>query len=173
MSIKYELSKIKDSFGKVRSDMLFLSKQLGENYDHFMKEHDKISSRIDKLSQEVKENIQTIKNNHINAAAPNNDKEIEYLKHQIKELKDEVSNVHTEHFNLSKVLEEVKKSKKDVKDLKEKLHSSELEIFLLKERLVEKDSEIKQLKDLSKTIFELVDDLSKIELEMINTKHKK
>ena len=90
-----------------------------------------------------------------------------------KELKVEVGEVHKEHFNVAKVIDDLKKDKNDIKGLKEKLHSSELEIFLLKERLVEKDSQINQLKDVSKTIFDVLDELAKVEVEMLNLEHKK
>ena len=171
MTLKLELSKIRNSFSKVREDMLFLSKHVSENYEHFLKEHSIIEGKITKLSDELKEHINYIKKEHIQTPNPDAS-EINYLREQIKELKEEVSNTHKEHFNLSKVLEDISKNKKNIKEMKEKLHSSELEIFLLKEKLSEKDLEIKQIKDVSKTIFNIVDELSKVELEMLNVKSK-
>lgn len=173
MSIHSELSKVKDAFSKVRSDMVFLSKQISENYDDFLSKHDSLANKVEKLSHEVKTHLTTIKEIHLSSSSNTSSSDISYLKNQVKELKEEVSNVHKEHFNLSKIVDDIKKDKHDIKDLKEKLHSSELEIFLLKERLVEKDVEIKQLKDVSKTIFDILDDISKVEIDMLNLEHNK
>jgi predicted RNase H-like nuclease (RuvC/YqgF family) len=173
MSLNSELSKVRDGFSKVRSDMIFLSKQMGENYDEFMKKHNDVSDKVEKLTEEVRSHIKNIKETHIVNESDASKSDILYLKNQIKELKDEISLVHQEHFNVSKVMEDLKKDKTDIKDLKNKLQSSELEIFLLKERLVEKDSEIKQLKDVSKNIFDVLDELAKVEVDMLNLEQKK
>ncbi len=171
MSLSYELSKIKDAFVKVRNDMNFLSGKISENYEEFMRHHQKLHTQVQELSEKLKHQINEIKHMDFSHSSFS-DKDILDLKHEIKELKRQVVYTHEEHGKITTMLADIKKAKSDVKDLKEKLHSSELEIYLLKERIAEKDVEIKQIKDVNKHMFSIIDDLSHIELDIINRASK-
>ncbi|MCA9495339.1 MAG: hypothetical protein KC589_00195 [Nanoarchaeota archaeon] len=172
MNIAYEFSKVKDAFGKVRTDLAFLGDKIGENYDDFMKNHNKLALKVAKLSEDMKSNMdelraKTLGGGHID------DKELFDIKLAIKDLKEELTQIQKEHHKVVSTIDSVKKEKtpsKEIKNIKEKLHASELEIFLLKERMIEKDLEIKQIKEVNKHMFAIIDDLSKAELDMLNLK---
>ena len=166
MSIAVEFTKVKEAFSKVRYDLVSLSKQMGDNYENFLREHETLTNKVLEVRSELLEKIEELKNVHLVSDISNS--EIETIKASIKELKAEVASTHKEHDRAIKLVDELRKDKKDIKDLKEKFQSSELELFLLKEKLVEKDMEIKQIKEVSKHLFEIVDELSKIELDLIN-----
>lgn len=172
MNISYELSKIRDAFAKVRTDMTFLAEKVGENYDTFMNNHKRLAEDVQVMGEKLKHQIDEIR--HMNFAARDDvsHKEVMDLKGEIKELKKELDLVSQKHFDVQNILSDLKKTNKDVKELKEKLHSSELEIFLIKERLSEKDVEVKQLKSVNKQMYKLIEDLSKLELELINNSKK-
>lgn len=168
MNTYHEFSKIKDAFSKVREDMSFLVTKVSENYDEFMKNHQKLSNEVSLLSKQLHENLDKLRQDdslHLKNASSS---EIEFLKREIKDLKEEVKNSHKVHFDMTSTIDNVKKNSEDIKDLKDKLRNGELEIYLLKERLLEKDIELKQIKDVNKHMFNLIDELSNIELELIN-----
>lgn len=173
MSIAYEFSKIKDAFYKVKNDMIFLSKQISDNYEDFMENHKKLAKEVSALSEKLQKNIEDVKSIHLTSGNIVSESELFNLKEEIKSLKNEISETQTHHNQIAKIVEDVKKDKKDIKELKEKLHSSELEIFLLKERIAEKDGELKHVKEISKSLFDIVTELSKVELDIINMNHKK
>jgi len=167
MSLSHELSKIKNSFSKVKVDMNFLADKISENYDDFIKHHKNLAKQIQNLKEELAPHLEKLKSEEFN----NNNyskKEILDLKKEIKDLKKELLETHSTHTDISLMLKDIKKNSKNIKDLKEKLHTNELEIFLLKDRIAEKDVEIKQMKDVNKHMFNVISDLSHIELEMIN-----
>lgn len=174
MTLASEFSKIKDAFSKVKNDMIFLSGQISENYDEYMRNHKNLADEVNGISERLHKVIHEVRNTHLRESIDDGTKEdISMLKQEIKFLKKEVDETHKEHNNIVKFLDDVKKNKNDIKELKEKLHSSELEIFLLKERIAEKDSEIKHVKDISKHLFDIVTELSKVELDMLNLDGKK
>lgn len=168
MNISEEFSKIRFSFSKVKYEMDILIDKISSNYDDFLTHHKKLSGEVEDLSSKVKlvlEKLNDPKSNHLNHF---NSTELNELKLEIKLLKEEVMHSEKKHSNISLVLEDVKKNKKDLKDLKTKLKSSELEIYLLKENLVQKDVEIKQIKEISRHLFNVVEELSKTELSLVN-----
>jgi chromosome segregation ATPase len=181
---KTELPKIKEGFLKVKNDMLFLSDKISENYSEFLLHHKDLSKQINHISTELQAQINHIKQSvqHANQNPHENqisNHEILKIKSEIKELKQIVSDSHGEHLKISSLVETLKQTKSLIKDnksdfkseikkLKEQTHSSELELYLLKERLSKKDDEIKDLKDISRKMFNIIDDLSKVELDLIN-----
>lgn len=174
MNLAYEFSKVKDAFGKVRTDLAFLGDKIGENYDDFMKHHNKLALKVEKLSDEMKSNMEVLKEKTLGGGHID-DKEIFDIRLAIKDLKAELSQIQKDHHKVVSTLDSVKKEKtpvKEIKDIKEKLHTSELEIFLLKERMIEKDIEMKQIKDVNKHMFSIIDDLSKAELDILNLSNK-
>ncbi len=170
MNIAHEFFKVRESFKKVKDDMNFVSNKISENYDEFMHEHKKLASEVEMLSTEIKDNIKKIKEVHIINSNPNNknDKDIHDLKAEIKLLKKDIIEIQKDHHDFVSSIEKIKSNKKEIKEVKEKLHSSELELFLLKDKLAEKDIEIKQIKEISKHLFDVVDDLSKAEIDLLN-----
>lgn len=170
--IKNELPKIRDGFLKVKNDMLFLSDKISENYNEFINNHKDLSKDINKISTHLQDQIHHIKDNLKHSPEEISTYELEKIKADISELKQIVNNTHGEHLKLSTIIEDIKKDKKDIKKLKEQLHSSELELYLLKEKLEQKDSEMIELKDISRKMFDLIDDLSRVELDLVNHKIK-
>jgi len=171
MGVTAEFFKIKEGFKKVREDMNYLSEKISENYDDFFKKHKIISLDVENLTLELKKSLEHLNKNHINKEAPKiSEKELLDIKSEIKHLKKEIVKIQDGHHNLINNISDIKNNKTEIKKLKEKLNSSELEIFLLKERLIEKDVEIKQVKEISKHLFNVLEDLSKTELELLNLK---
>jgi len=166
--IKHELPKIREGFLKVKNDMLFLSEKITENYTEFIKHHKDLSKEIHHISTNLQDQINHIKTNLKQTPEKISSHELSKIKSEISELKKIVSTTHGEHLKLTTIIEDVKKDKKDIKQLKEKLHSSELELFLLKEKIQQKDLEITELKDISRKMFDLIDDLSRVELDLVN-----
>ena len=41
-------------------------------------------------------------------------------------------------------------------------------MYLLKERMIEKDIEVKQLRDVNQKLFDIVNELAKVEMELAN-----
>ena len=171
MNISYEFSKIRDSFSKVRKDMTFLSDKISENYEEFTKEHEKLANAVHKLSNDIENQLHVAKTHVVHKEEGVSPKELLDLKTEVKELKKELIAMQRDHEHFTRTLDDVKRNSSesaDVKELREKLKSSELELFLLKERMIEKDVEVKQLKDVSQRLFDIVDELSKTELELLN-----
>lgn len=172
MNISQEFFKIKDGFRKVKDDMNFISSKITENYDDFIQKHSSLNNQIQELSKKLNSEIKEIKEKGLNSFNHLEPSELLYLKSEIKELKKEIFETHHNHSQISENINNIKKNKKEIKEIKEKLHTSELELYLLKERLIEKDVEMKQIKEVSKHLFNIVEDLSKTELELINIKNK-
>ncbi|NQZ84201.1 MAG: hypothetical protein HRU03_00645 [Nanoarchaeales archaeon] len=176
---KTELPKIKEGFSKVKNDMLFLSDKISHNYNEFLSNHKEISKQIHNVSNHLQEQIHHIKHHVKNKPDEISAFEFEKMKAEIKELKQIVSDSHGEHLKISSLIESIKHNKTSIKEnksemkaeikkLKEQTHSSELELYLLKEKLSQKDDEIKDLKDISRKMFDIIDDLSRIELDLVN-----
>ena len=172
MKISYELAKVKDAFSKVRNDMNFLSEKISSNYDDFMHEHRTMSKKIEELSKKVKSEIEELREagHHINGTA--SEKQMLDLKAEIKELKAETIKAQSDHHNVEILLSDMKKHGKSIRDVKDKLKSSELELFLIKEKLSEKDDEINQLKEVNKHLYAIVEELSGLEIELVNSQAK-
>lgn len=176
---KSELPKIKEGFFKVKNDMLFLSDKITENYNQFLSQHTELSKQIKHMSSELQDQITHIKDNLKNSPQLISTNEFEKMKVEIRELKLLVNDSHGEHLKISSLVESIKQNKSSIKEnklelkseikkLKEQTHSSELELYLLKEKLSQKDEEIKELKDISRKMFDIIDDLSRVELDLIN-----
>jgi chromosome segregation ATPase len=189
---KNELPKIKEGFSKVKNDMLFLSDKISHNYSEFVSHHKDLSKQINHMANELQNQITHIKQSieHANLNPQQNhisQHEIEKIKSEIKQLKQIVSDSHGEHLKISSLVENLKQAKtstknnsnnlnnnsitdmkKDIKKLKEQTKSSELELYLLKEKLSQKDDEIKDLKNISRKMFDIIDDLSRVELDLVN-----
>ena len=192
---KNELPKIKEGVSKVKNDMLFLSDKISHNYSEFVSHHKDLSNQINHMSNELQNQITHIKE-HIKNAQHNphqnqiTNHELEKIKSEIKQLKQIVNDSHGEHLKISSLVETLKQAKSnnhninnndnkkdtnsivnmksDIKKLKEQTKSSELELYLLKEKLSQKDDEIKDLKDISRKMFDIIDDLSRVELDLVN-----
>ncbi len=165
MNIAYELSKIKSSFRKVKEDMVYLSSKISNQYEEFLTSHRELSNRIESLSVELKSHLSDLKHQHHTY----DDSALHTLKLELGDLKKEMKELEKGHTSLSYKIEDAKKGPdvKEVHDMKEKIHSSELEIYLLKERMMEKDLEVKQLKDVNTHLFEIVDELARLEQEIV------
>ena len=167
-----EFKKIKSSFSRVKDDLMHLSSQIHEAYDDMMKKHELLKGEVNFLSSQIKGHTQTLENNKELFSK----QQMQHLKDIIKDLKSEVSQVHKEHSHLSIEVNNMKKKKVESRELDgihEKIHTTETELFLLKERMLEKDFQIKELKEMNKKLFELVDDLTKAELHVLNTSNSK
>lgn len=173
MNISQEFFKIREGFRKVRDDMNFIISKISQNYDEFMSKHTKIAQEVADLSSQVKINLEKIKEKSQESFHNFSNFDILDLKSQIKELKLEISQIEKSHNTIISAIDDIRSNKSEIKNIKEKLHSSELEIYLLKERLLEKDVEIKQIRDISKHLFNIVDELSKTELDLLNLKTDK
>lgn len=168
MNIAYELSKIKSSFRKVKEDMVYISSKISDQYDEFLKSHRELSNRIESLSVELKSHLSQLKHEHHSY----DDSALHTLKLELGDLKKEMKDLEKSHTTLSYKIEDFKnstgrKDTKEIHDMKEKIHSSELDIYLLKERMMEKDLEVKQLKDVNTHLFEIVDELARLEQEIV------
>lgn len=168
MNVAYEFSKVKEGFEKVKTDMEYLGKKIGDNYETFMREHYKLSKQVHSLSSEIKTHLEFIKDHHLHEQNKNSvsEKEIHDLKYIVKELREEVENTQKEHNKIIDLINEIKQDRKDIGKLKHRLENSELEIYLLKERLNEKDQEMTQVKDISSHLYKLVSDLAQTEIEL-------
>lgn len=166
MNIAYEFSKIKDAFAKVKADTNFISKKISENYENFMREHYKLTQEVKTLANEIKVHSDFIKENHLSEDSNVSEKELEDLKYIVKDLKKEIKSTQKENSKIHKVVEELKKGSSNYKELKEKLQSNELEIYLLKEKLNERDQEMAQMKEVNIHLFNLVSELSKLEIDL-------
>jgi len=165
MDFTNEFTKIKDSFLRVKEDITFLSNKVYENYDEFMQHHLK-------LVKEVKEITEHLKNQSKEFIESNkkklDDKGILNLKQDIKDVRKIIKSILAKYKALEKALSDIKENKKDIKELKKTTKNSQLEIYLLKERLIKKDDELKQIKEINRHMFNTLDELTKLELEMLN-----
>lgn len=169
MNIAYEFSKIKDSFKKVKNDMQAMADKINENYEDFWKKHGNLTKEIEKLSSEMQVHLANFRTTHLQSKEHiENSKEILTMKSEIRELKEILNKTFEHNLDIKSLIDSVKKNEATTKVLKERLQSSELEIFLLKERIVEKNVEIKQMKEISSHILKIIDDLSSVELEILN-----
>lgn len=168
MNISYEFSKIRNGFKKVKEDMLFLSNKIGENYEEFTRRHKILANDVENLTLELKKSLEELrgKNFHSNENVLSK-RDLNELREELKNLKSEVKEIQNDHSKFVSLVNDVKVNKKEIDELKEKLHSGELEVFLLKEKLVERDEEIKQMKEISRHLFNVVDELSKSELDIL------
>jgi peptidoglycan hydrolase CwlO-like protein len=166
MNIAYEFSKVKESFVKVKKDMYSLADKINENYDEFMKKHEGISREVVALSNMIRDHTESLKKKEREEGISH--KEIEQLKSEIRELKEHVNGSLKGNYDLRELVDKVRSNEKDVKALKSQLHSSELEIYLLKERMLEKNIELKQMKEISSHMLKIIEDLSSLEIELIN-----
>lgn len=172
MDLAHEFFKVKEGFKKVREDMNFIASKISENYDDFMSKHTKIAEDVAHLSNQVRINLEKLKERGEEGLSSLTSHDLLDLKGEIKELKLEIAHIEKSHGTVISAIEDIKSNKSEIKSVKEKLHSSELELYLLKERLLEKDVEIKQIKDISKHLFNIVDDLSRAEIDLLNLKTK-
>ena len=162
------------------------------HHNNLSKDIHKVTVSLQDQINHIKKNIinntefQTIKKNTINFKNQDLDTkqfaskaDILRIQSEIKELKQIVKDSHGEHIKISSLLEKIKENSSLIKDnkkenrdeikkLKEQTKSSELELYLLKEKLSQKDEEIKDLKDISRKMFDIIDDLSRIELDLVN-----
>ena len=162
------------------------------HHNNLSKDIHKVTVSLQDQINHIKKNIinntefQTIKKNTINFKNQDLDTkqfaskaDILRIQSEIKELKQIVKDSHGEHIKISSLLEKIKENSSLIKDnkkenrdeikkLKEQTKSTELELYLLKEKLSQKDEEIKDLKDISRKMFDIIDDLSRIELDLVN-----
>lgn len=165
--INKEFSKIRSSFSKVKDDLMHVSSQVHETYHEMMSKHDALASEVNFLSSQLKAHIESF-NKYRETISKS---QIDHMKSLVKDLKSEVSEAHKLHNQLSIDITNIKKQKVEARELtgmQEKLHTTETEIFMLKERMLEKDIEMKQLKDMNKKLFEVVEDLSNVEMHLHN-----
>lgn len=169
MNVNYEFSKIRGSFDNVKNDMKTITDKINVNYDEFVSSHSALTNQIGELSKNVIEVLAHFKTNHLNTEkkmAPT--VELLELKSQIKELKKEIVKIQNQNHKINNTVSDLKKKDTDLKQIKKSLESSDLEIFLLKERVSEKDTEIIQLKNISKHMLQVMDELSKMEIDILN-----
>ena len=166
MNIAYEFSKVKDSFLKVKKDMYSLAEKINDNYDEFMRKHEGLSKEVVALSNVIRDHSDNLKKKFREEDISH--KELEQLKSEIKELKEHVNSSIKGSYNLRELVDKVRSNEKDVSSLKSQLHSSELEIYLLKERILEKNIELNQMKEISSHMLKVIEELSAIEIDLIN-----
>jgi predicted nucleic acid-binding Zn-ribbon protein len=167
-AINNEFNKIRQSFSKVKQDMIHISSQVHEAYTDMMQKHDNLTSEVHFLSSQIKGHSKTLHNEKDTYSKH----QVDALKTTIRDLKKEISDIHKDHSKFSIELEDIKKRKVEARELtgiQEKMHTTELEVFLLKERMLEKDVELKKLKEMNKKLFEIVEDLSSVELNVLNS----
>ncbi len=165
-AINNEFSKIRQSFSKVKEDMIHISSQVHEAYNDMMQKHDSLVSEVHFLSSQIKGHSKTLHNDKDTFSK----NQVDTLKSTIRDLKKEVSDLHKDHSQFSIELEDVKKRKVEARELsgiQEKMHTTELEVFLLKERMLEKDVELKKMKEMNQKLFEIVEDLSSVEMNVL------
>ena len=165
-AIAKEFDKIRGSFSRVKEDLTHISAQVKEAYNDVMQKHDSLASEVHFLSSQIRGHNQTIKNEKEDYSK----NQMQILKTSLKDLKKEISDLHHNHCRFSVELEDVKKKKVDSNELsglQDKMHTTELEVFLLKERMLEKDVELKKLKELNKKLFDLVEELSRVEMRVL------
>lgn len=153
--------------------MHFLSHKMGKSYDDFLSHHSTLSEEVKILSKNVRDQIEHLKiklDEHKTTPIP---AELELIKQNIRELKEEAGKTMTSHQDFTQLLDKIQKNTQEVKKLSKKVQTSELEIHLLKERMTQKDIELKRLKEINTHLFQVVDELSKVELEMLNATRKK
>jgi methyl-accepting chemotaxis protein len=166
MNLSYEFSKIRDSFGKVREDMHVMKDKINQNYDNFLKEHTQIANKVEDMSQNINENITNFKKIHKSEVSR---RDILNIKDEIKDLKEEINNTINKHHEINNSLSSIKAQNKDnEKQVNNRVQSSELEIYLLKEKMIEKDLEIKQMKEVNIHMLKIIDELTKLEVEVLN-----
>jgi len=168
MNIAYEFSKVKGAFKKVKEDMDEITQKIYDNSNHFLKEHESMQEEIKKLSKQIQEGLDHFKKNHLQNIDSVPPKDILDIKTEISELKLEISKTYHISQDFNDMLESVKRNKSEIKDLKNKMHSNELEICLLKEKLLEKDLQLTKLKDVNAHMLNIMDELSRAELEILN-----
>ena len=175
MNIAYEFSRVKGAFKKVRNDMDEITEQIYENYNHFVKQHEGMQDEIKKLSKEIKEGLLHFNDNHLKNIDSVSHKEILDISKELSDLKKEISQTYHKSREFNDMLELVKKNKKslddnekNMRDLKDKVRTNELEIYLLKEKLAEKDLQLHKLKDVNKHMLDIIDDISRAEIEILN-----
>lgn len=168
MNIVYEFSKVKDAFKKVKTDMDIITDKIHENYDNFLQEHKLMQENVHNLSNELKKHLDYFKSNHLENIDAVPKKEILEIKNEISQLKEELSQTFRKTAEFNDLIFSINDNTSQIKDLKEKIHSNELEIYLLKERLVEKDLELTKMKDTSKHLLDIIDELSRAELDLLN-----
>jgi len=168
MNIAYEFSKVKDAFKKVKTDMDEITDKIYGNYNHFLKEHENMQHEIKKLSKQIQEGLDHFKNNHLKNIDSVPQKEILDIRKEIADLKLEISKTYHISQEFNDTLELVKRNQGEIKDLKNKIHSNDLEICLLKEKLLEKDLQLTKLKDVNAHMLNIMDELSRTELEILN-----
>ena len=168
--INKEFEKIRGSFSRVKQDLMHISSQVHDAYNDMLKRHDALASEVHFLSSQIKGHNKTL-HEEKDSYSKN---QVQALKTTIRDLKKEISDLHKDHSQFSIELEDVKKRKVEARELsglQEKMHTTELEVFLLKERMLEKDVELKKLKEMNKSLFELVEDLSKVEMNVLQSSH--
>lgn len=167
MNIAYEFSKVKEAFEKVKADTTFLAKKITDNYETFMREHYKLASKVDALSGEIKSHMQYVKDNHTKEDSKPSSKELQDLKYIVKELRSDVKETQMQHGKVMERIEELKKEKKSDNSLEKKFENTELELHLMKKKLEEKDEEMKQVKEVTSHLYNLVDELAQLELDLM------
>ena len=166
MNIAYEFSKVKDSFLKVKNDMYALTNKINENYEDFIKKHDGVAKEVQVLSNVIRDNLELFRKQDREGTV--SEKEVMQLRSEVSELKELISHSQQANFKIATILEDVKENKLGVSKLKEQLHSSELEVYLLKERMLEKNIELKQMKEISSHMLKVIEELSSLEIELLN-----
>ncbi len=168
MNISFEFSKVKDSFFRVKEDMLAIKDKINENYDNFLREHRTLTNRVEVISIDVKNIIEHLREKHDKSNIVIESKEILDIKDEIVKLKSSINDTINKNHEIHKDIEYSSKNREDIKSLNHRVHNSELEMHLLKGRMIEKDMEIKQMKEINSHMLTLLDELSKVEIEVLN-----
>lgn len=168
MNVAQEFSRVKESFRRVREDMSVLKDKITENYDDFREKHNGLVREVDELSSFVKENVLAFKNSSKSSVGQGGLKDFLDLSSEVKSLKAEISAILRHNKEIFSFVEDLRDERSEVGFLKKRVKSSELEIALLKEKMFEKDLEIKKMKDVNARIVQVLDELSSVEIDILN-----
>jgi DNA repair exonuclease SbcCD ATPase subunit len=178
MNISHEFFKIRDAFRKVKLDMDYLRDILEKKESQFLKEYNLLKENIDLLKNDFKKNhqklkeeidsLKDLKEKSDNENSNLDPSELNYLKEQLLELKNHIKEIEEKNQNF--YLKISKKEKEKEKKIEDKLKSTELELYLLKQKLDSHDTSIESIKEVTRNLFDIVEDITRIEKDIVEIK---
>ncbi len=190
MDLKYEFQKIRDAFGRVKTEMNDLYEKINDNEHRFLEKYSILSHKVEEISIKLLHNVQSLqKDGDFEKLESYTKSEIREIKSEIKALKDEIDKTSRINVNIDKSLDQIKKNKlelktakektkADLKDLKDKNNTEikelklqnkniESEIRILQKQLLQKDLEIQSIKEISRKLIMTIEELSSLELQFV------
>lgn len=171
MNLSFEFSKIKESFKRVKEDMIIIENKINSNYDDFLNSHKVFKKELNIITDNLKQKLDFFKLNHLDGSNNNGNfghKNLLDIKAEISNLKKQMQVILDQNYKINQVLQKKNLEEDKYNILSNKVKSCELEVFLLKEKLAENEFNLKQLKETNLKILNLIEDLSKTESEIMN-----